>query len=207
MSKVTQAHVDTRTAEIRDAAMKMFVEKGVEGATMQDIATAAGLSAGALYRYFPGKEQLLRAVLIDNVDQARARFARIPTAIDSPLDTLAAHAPIIDEHLSTAGGRAQTVLMLESVLAAARGADEVAAERRCMWRESIAHVERLLREARAEGEIDVRTDTYALAVLIEAAITGLYMMSLELGDEVDTLAVFDSLLGAVRRRTQLALAV
>ena len=87
-------------------------------------------------------------LLIDNVDQARARFARIPTAIDSPLDTLAAHAPIIDEHLSTAGGRAQTVLMLESVLAAARGADEVAAEHRCMWRESIAHVERLLREER-----------------------------------------------------------
>ena len=38
--------------KIIDAAMKLFLEKGYENTTMQDIVEASGMSKGAIYHYF-----------------------------------------------------------------------------------------------------------------------------------------------------------
>lgn len=80
MAKVTQEHVDARLESIRKAAITMFVKRGVEGATMQDIAGEAGLSAGAIYRYYPSKEHLLRAVWDGCIEETRALFERSAAA-------------------------------------------------------------------------------------------------------------------------------
>lgn len=60
--RVTQAHLDARRVEILNAAFRCFSRKGLHGATMQEIADDAGLSAGALYRYFEGKGALVGAL-------------------------------------------------------------------------------------------------------------------------------------------------
>jgi AcrR family transcriptional regulator len=49
---------DTRH-RIETAAIQLFVEKGVAETSVRDIARAVGLSEGALYRHFIGKEQLV----------------------------------------------------------------------------------------------------------------------------------------------------
>jgi AcrR family transcriptional regulator len=49
--------------KILDAAIDLFAEKGFAGSSMRDIAKAAGLSEGALYRHYAGKDALLEAVL------------------------------------------------------------------------------------------------------------------------------------------------
>ena len=49
---------DTRN-RIETAAIQLFVEKGVTDTTVRDIATALGMSEGALYRHFVSKEQLV----------------------------------------------------------------------------------------------------------------------------------------------------
>jgi AcrR family transcriptional regulator len=51
---------DTRD-RIEQAAVRLFVEKGVAETTIKDIARAVGLSEGALYRHFEGKEDLVWA--------------------------------------------------------------------------------------------------------------------------------------------------
>jgi AcrR family transcriptional regulator len=51
---------DTRD-RIEQAAVRLFVEKGVAETTIKDIAGAVGLSEGALYRHFEGKEDLVWA--------------------------------------------------------------------------------------------------------------------------------------------------
>jgi len=48
---------------ILDAAATCFRERGVEGTSMGDIATAAGLQRPNLYRYFPNKEALTDAIV------------------------------------------------------------------------------------------------------------------------------------------------
>jgi AcrR family transcriptional regulator len=48
---------------ILDAAVRSFAESGYAAATMRQIAKAAGLSSGNVYRYFGGKEDLFAAAL------------------------------------------------------------------------------------------------------------------------------------------------
>ena len=43
---------------IERAALEVFVRDGVDGATTRAIATAAGVSEGALYRHYKGKDEL-----------------------------------------------------------------------------------------------------------------------------------------------------
>lgn len=47
---------------ILDAAKRLFLEKGYEQITLQDIANACGLTRGAIYHHFKGKEEMLDAV-------------------------------------------------------------------------------------------------------------------------------------------------
>jgi AcrR family transcriptional regulator len=52
-----------RRSRILEGAGKAFLRYGFERASMADIALGAGVSRTALYHYFPGKEDVLRAVV------------------------------------------------------------------------------------------------------------------------------------------------
>ncbi|MFZ5863984.1 MAG: TetR/AcrR family transcriptional regulator [Nitrospirota bacterium] len=49
---------DTFLPRIMKAALVLFVEKGIDGATIKDIAKRAKVSEGALYRHFASKDEL-----------------------------------------------------------------------------------------------------------------------------------------------------
>ncbi|HUP00921.1 MAG TPA: TetR/AcrR family transcriptional regulator [Gemmatimonadota bacterium] len=71
MPKVTEAHLDARRRQILTAAHRCFAWRGFHEATMQEIADEAGLSAGALYRYFDGKEALIETLAAWGREQKR----------------------------------------------------------------------------------------------------------------------------------------
>lgn len=50
---------DQRRVELVDATWRIIAEKGLDGATMRDIAAEAGFANGALKPYFPSKDRLL----------------------------------------------------------------------------------------------------------------------------------------------------
>ena len=54
---------DARTAHLMAAARAEFGRRGYESTTMRDIAAAAGLSTGTVYRSFPSKEELLSTIM------------------------------------------------------------------------------------------------------------------------------------------------
>ena len=56
----------SRRAEILAAAKALFVADGVEHVTMRRIAAAVGVSATALYVYFPDKDAILRAIAAES---------------------------------------------------------------------------------------------------------------------------------------------
>ena len=56
----------SRRGEILAAAKALFLEDGVEHVTMRRIAAAVGVSATALYVYFPDKDAILRAIAAES---------------------------------------------------------------------------------------------------------------------------------------------
>jgi len=54
---------EARPAELLEAALTLFVEKGFAATRSEEVARAAGVSKGTLYLYFPSKEELLKAVI------------------------------------------------------------------------------------------------------------------------------------------------
>ena len=71
-----------RQAEILTAVRKAFVEKGFDGASMQDLARAAGMSVGNFYRYFPSKAAIIRAMVMLDAADIRRDFQAILSAPD-----------------------------------------------------------------------------------------------------------------------------
>jgi AcrR family transcriptional regulator len=51
---------------IEAAALRLFVEKGVDGASIRDVAAAAGVSEGALYRHYESKDALVWSLFADS---------------------------------------------------------------------------------------------------------------------------------------------
>lgn len=53
---------ERRRRQIMEAAMACFRKRGFHQASMQEICATAGISAGALYRYFPSKADIIFAI-------------------------------------------------------------------------------------------------------------------------------------------------
>jgi AcrR family transcriptional regulator len=78
---------DQRSADILASVRTAFVAKGFDGASMQDLARAAGMSVGNFYRYFPSKAAIITGLIqIDLADMQRD-FQTI-LGSDRPMDHL-----------------------------------------------------------------------------------------------------------------------
>lgn len=71
-----------RSAEILGRIREVFADKGFDGASMQDLARAAGMSVGNFYRYFPSKAAIVEAMVALDIAEIEAKFAEIRTADD-----------------------------------------------------------------------------------------------------------------------------
>jgi AcrR family transcriptional regulator len=78
-----------RGDEILTHARQAFVEKGFDGASMQDLARAAGMSAGNFYRYFPSKAAIVEALIERDLADVEEHFRAIAASSD-PLAALKA---------------------------------------------------------------------------------------------------------------------
>ncbi|WP_309682084.1 TetR/AcrR family transcriptional regulator [Polaromonas sp.] len=58
---------EARPGELLDAALDLFVEKGFAATRVEEVAARAGVSKGTLFLYFQSKEELLKAVVRENI--------------------------------------------------------------------------------------------------------------------------------------------
>lgn len=82
MPKVSQQYRDARRDQILNAARRCFLRDGFHATSMQDLFAEAGLSSGAVYRYFASKDDVIIAIAEDNmrgvVEMIRDVAARSP---------------------------------------------------------------------------------------------------------------------------------
>jgi TetR/AcrR family transcriptional regulator, transcriptional repressor of aconitase len=82
MPRVTEGYLQSRRRQIMDAAITCFAREGFHRTTMQDIVGETGLSAGAIYRYFRAKEDIVAAIAAEHHAAEAAAFAEVSTSDD-----------------------------------------------------------------------------------------------------------------------------
>ncbi|WP_152648018.1 TetR/AcrR family transcriptional regulator [Demequina sediminicola] len=166
-------HHDQRRALILDAALQCFARDGFQGASMADIITTAGVSAGSVYRYFPSKSELIVAAAQSVFMPVRHQFAHFTDA-DDPVRPTTALAHVLSELMASASaeGRQLAPLILEVWAEAPRDT---------ALREPLKEVYggihndilTLVTRWRDAGHIDANTDVDALATALFALMPGL----------------------------------
>ncbi|WP_062991356.1 TetR/AcrR family transcriptional regulator [Nocardia anaemiae] len=180
MPRVSEEHLERRRQQILDAAQLCFARKGFYETSMQDIFTESGLSAGAVYRYFKGKNDIIAALATDTTVELRATMTR---AIRSdPLPTPAQVLRIVAEHMVAHSGPDGHVRLAPQAWALALVDDEAAEyvksavlAMRDRWTE---YTERMVEV----GWLPPDTDVHAVATAIIGLVPGFMLQHLIVGD-------------------------
>lgn len=86
--RAKQARLDVYRQHVVDAAERVFAEHGFDAAKLQDISRLAGLSMGTIYAVFPGKIELLEAILDGRGRELLTLVQDVVAAGTPPQDTL-----------------------------------------------------------------------------------------------------------------------
>ena len=78
-----------RREEIIDAAQRVFFQKGLSAATMDEIAEVAELSKGTLYLYYNSKEDLYLSVMLRGMDILYGMFMNVLSESRTSLEAVA----------------------------------------------------------------------------------------------------------------------
>ena len=78
MPRLTDATKAARRAQIIEAAVSCFLEKGYTNTSMSDIIKASGLSSGSIYSHFTGKEDILTTAINERLENVKKLYAALP---------------------------------------------------------------------------------------------------------------------------------
>jgi AcrR family transcriptional regulator len=147
---------------ILQAAEEVFLEKGYYEASMEEIATRVGIAKGTVYLHFPGKEELVAAILSRNLES----FIQGIDAVLAPQPTAKAKLEALLEYMYSGLFNTQTQL-ISSIYNGVDIKRLFAEKSGCMrehWQSLTHHVSQLLDEGKAAGEFDNSIPTSAMVV-------------------------------------------
>ena len=75
--KSPRLDADQRRRAIVEAVTPLFARKGFAGTTTKELAEAAGVSEALVYRHFPSKEALYRAILLTDAQEGSPVFRKM----------------------------------------------------------------------------------------------------------------------------------
>jgi AcrR family transcriptional regulator len=171
MPRVSDAHLAARREQILAAALRCFSRDGFQATSMQDVIAEAGLSVGAVYRYFKSKDELRVAAAEQTAGAILTEVAEV-----------AGHEP----PLPPAEAMARIAALFEPRLV---GPDSIARVAIQAWAEALrdpafaefvdstyrslrAHVVTLARRAQAAGHLSPEADPAAVGAALFALLPG-----------------------------------
>jgi AcrR family transcriptional regulator len=178
--RVSEEYLEQRRREILAAAQRCFARKGFHETSLQDIFRESGLSAGAVYRYFKSKDDLVQAIAAGALGHLAAV---VETALgEDPVPSIweiAGRLAGTVQELSAPGGPGRVAL---PTWAAAQHDPAVAAivrEALHPMRDRLIEVAERLRE---QGGLPPDTDARAVGATTFALLPGFLLQYLVLGD-------------------------
>jgi len=174
MPRISPEHEQAVRTRILDAAIKVFGELGYERASIQDVVRESGLSVGAVYTYFKGKEDLFLTACACEAEREtellQLRLSELGTltdrlrvavdwAVDVAIGEMTAKGAMIH-----AWSRGDTVPELHAMLHKQR-------------EDSLSFARRLLGDAVAAGELPVWIDVDSVAAAFMTLTSGFLVLA------------------------------
>ena len=181
MPRVSAAREQEVRDRILDAAARVFAEKGYHSSTIADVVRESGLSVGAIYTYFSGKDELIRLTCEDiasrGLDELAARLAPATTTAERLAIAIRLYVETIDEYDGAPG----QISLVQAWAEADR--EPVVREMLVGRRERLAGAgQLLLRQGVINGELPATLDVDAVTRGILALLDGLMLQRIEAGD-------------------------
>jgi AcrR family transcriptional regulator len=82
--RITDERREARREQVLEAARACLEEHGLEAVSMEMIIARSGLSTGAVYGYFKGKEQIINAAVIEGTAEMAKELAPVFTIPEPP---------------------------------------------------------------------------------------------------------------------------
>jgi AcrR family transcriptional regulator len=169
-SKMGRPRAFCETAAL-DAAMRVFWEKGYEGASLDDLTQAMGINRSSLYASFGDKENLFKRAIARYAEGPAAYIAESlqqPTALAVVEALLKGTLALLTDPTHPRG-----CLYLQGGLACGSGAESVK-QALIQWRRSgEAAAEKRMKRARKDGDLPPAIDPKDLARYVAIVMTGL----------------------------------
>ncbi|MGO4263000.1 TetR/AcrR family transcriptional regulator [Lysobacter sp. TAB13] len=160
------------------AAQKCFVVHGFHAASMANIADTAGMSAGLIYRYFKGKNDIILAIIERQLEEARADIAKL----HATSDLVAGIAEVFGQWQANDPNVTSAALFLELTAEATRD-EEIAVATQASDNVFRSLLGDWFVRAVADGGLGVSQDQVATRVLIlQCLIEGLAMRAISQPD-------------------------
>lgn len=159
---------EQRKNKILESALDLFVRKGYGETKIADIAQAADMSMGLLFRYFDSKEKLYEALIRIGCEKLKMEFLHTN---DSPLVVLKMSAENIFKMVSTNSFAAKMFVLMEN----AQHLDSLPSDLKEMLAESSKLIKKtipIIEQGQASGEIRAG-NAEALSVAFWCSIQGI----------------------------------
>ncbi|WP_194837419.1 TetR/AcrR family transcriptional regulator [Nocardia sp. XZ_19_369] len=187
MPRVSEEHLERRRQQILEAARLCFARKGFHETSMQDVFAESGLSAGAVYRYFKSKNDIIAVLATQTTLPLRARMTELIRA--DPLPTPDVLVATLARHMVANSGPDGPLRLAPQAWAlalidpdAAQYVKEAILGLRDRWYE---YTERM----RDAGWIPADADIHAVATALMGVLPGFILQHLIIGDvDPETLA-------------------
>ena len=162
MPRVSEEHLTARREQILAAARTCFLRNGLHNTSMQDLIGEAGLSVGAVYRYFRSKNEIISAISQSVAGSLTVRLGEI-AADDLPLMEAMARVLALAEEQIRPGGNFALALQVWSEATLDPAIAAIVRERYLEMRKPFAVI---ARRAVARGELGADADPDAVAAAL-----------------------------------------
>ena len=180
MPRISAEHEAAVRERITRAALEVFAEKGYHRATIADVVRQSGLSVGAIYTHFSGKEELFLAscdvVSGRGLEQLAARLAPARTTAERLNLAVEYYIETIDEFDGAPGQVGLIAAWAEADMEP--GVREMLVRRR---ERLTGAAQLLLQEGVARGELPAWIDVEGVARGFMALLDGLLLQRIEAG--------------------------
>jgi AcrR family transcriptional regulator len=168
-----------KRTKILEAAIPMFADFGLSATTIASIAKQAGVGFGTVFNYFPAKEDLFKAAVLEPLDQQRVLLAELKEDTGTPHGKLR---KMITRHIEYYSGHRNEMRLMFYVLGQPERFPDISEALFEFARDFFNVVVPIVQEGLVAGEIPL-CDPVGLSWSYFAYINGVVMTMLDPPDD------------------------